>query len=313
MALNIILFFAGLLLLYYGAEYLITGSTHLALSYGVRPLVIGLTVISFATSMPEMMVSLFAAVKGSSAIAAGNIIGSNVANIGLILGSAALLFPIRSGRGILFRELPYMVVASVVVYGFSWDGQLTAGEGVVLLFMLAAFLFYCIRTARDVEVDTSFVHDAKEIVVPTRGRWVAYVILGMVGLGIGAELMVRSAVAIALTLGVSEAVIGMSVVAVGTSLPELAASVVSAWKGEMEMSVGNVIGSNIFNLLFVFGFCTLIRPVEIERSLLFCELPLMILFSVALWPLMYFGHALDRKKGLGLLAAYAGFMVLIFQ
>ncbi|WP_305042028.1 calcium/sodium antiporter [Geoalkalibacter sp.] len=309
---TVLVFFAGLFILYHGAEFLVNGSSQLAFSYGVRPLIVGMTVVAFATSMPELMVSLLAAVKGSSDMAAGNIIGSNIANIGLILGIAALLLPMAVGRATLTREIPFMIGASLLVYVFCLDGVLSFVNGLVLFLFLLVFLAYCIKTARvkvPYELDVASEAGGKG---QGRRRNLLFIALGMVGLGVGAELMVRSAVIIATALGISELVIGMTVVAVGTSLPELAASVVSAWKGEMDLSVGNVIGSNIFNVLFVLGVCPMIRPLSVDPSVLRFELPVMLAFSVALIPLLWSGRKLDRPRGALLLVAYLLFIGVLF-
>ncbi len=313
MVLAVLLFFAGLFLLYYGAEYLITGSSRLALSYGVRPLVIGMTIVAFATSMPEMMVSLFAAVRGSSDIAAGNIIGSNVANIGLILGVAALIAPLSVPAGTLKREVPYMIGASVLLYLLSIDGRLSFGNGLVLFLFLLVFLVYCLRNAREMGLEKEAPPEVVARESQARAKDVVFIIVGIVGLGVGAELMVRSALTIGRALGISELVLGMSVVALGTSLPELAASLMSAWKGEMDISIGNVIGSNIFNILFVLGVCPMVRPLTVDPSVLGFQYPVMLLFSVALIPLAYKRLVLDRPRGAVLLGGYLLFILLLFR
>ncbi len=306
MILSVILFFAGLLLLYYGADYLVAGSSRLALSFGVRPLIIGMTVVAFATSMPELMVSLFASVKGSSDIAAGNIIGSNIANIGLILGVAALIMPMKVTRSTVSREIPFMIGASFLFLFFVLDAELAFFDGFVLFLLLIVFLIYCLRNARD--KNTLPPQELVEKEKAHRGKDVFLVLVGIIGLGIGAELMVRSAVTIATALGMSELVIGVTIVALGTSLPELAASVVSAWKGQMDISIGNVIGSNIFNILFVLGICPMIRPLAVDPSVLRFELPVMLAISIALLPLVRHRMVLDRPKGALLLTAYLLFV-----
>jgi len=316
MLLTVLLFFAGLLLLYYGADYLVTGSSRLALSYGIRPLVVGMTVVAFATSMPEMLVSLLASFRGSSDIAAGNIVGSNIANIGLILGVAAMLHPLRVASTTLRREIPYMIFSGGVLLLLCLDGRLTWFDGVLLLALLVVFLLYCVRTARSVTLPAGSeprLENADEQASPAhRGRDLVLILVGIVGLGVGAELMVRSAVTIARHFGISELVIGLTIVALGTSLPELAASVVSAWKGEMDISVGNVIGSNIFNTLFVLGVCPLLRPLVVEPRLLRIDMPIMLLFSVALLPLCGRQSGLDRRRGILLLGAYLVFLLTLF-
>jgi cation:H+ antiporter len=316
MLLGFILVFAGLLLLYYGAEYLVTGSSRLALSFGVRPLVVGLTVVAFATSMPELMVSLLAAVRGSASLAAGNIIGSNIANIGLILGTAALLSPIIVVRATVVRELPIMLAAVIAAYAVALDGIFNFADGVLLFCGLLAFLVFCVVTARAPAVaQQAEVQQTLDEPAPHCARNLFLVVVGMAGLGLGAELMVRGAVTVATLMGLSERVIGLSIVALGTSLPELAASVMSAWKGEMDISIGNVIGSNIFNVLFVLGICPIFSPIRVESSLLSVDFPVMFGFCallVALLTMMPPRLQLDRRRGVLLLSAYLVYVVSLF-
>lgn len=312
MALSVFGFFSGLLLLYLGAESLVSGSSNLARSFGVRPLVVGMTVVAFATSMPELMVSLMAAVRGSSDIAIGNIVGSNVANIGLILGAASLVAPLPVARVTLTREIPFMIGACLVFYLLCLDGRLGFADGAILTGLLLLFLAYCLRTARQPQPQEAPAFSARGADEGRRGRDLLGIFFGLIGLAAGAELMVRSAIFLARAFGVSELVIGLSVVALGTSLPELAASLVSAWKGEVDISMGNVIGSNIFNLLFVLGVCPMIRPLRVESATLHFQLPVMILFSVALLPLLAFRPLLSRAKGGLLLAGYLLFVTQLF-
>lgn len=317
MFLGTILVLAGLLLLYYGAEYLVSGSSHLALSFGIRPLVVGLTVVAFATSMPELMVSVFATIQGASSMAAGNVIGSNIANIGLILGVAALIAPVVVSRSTLIREVPIMVAASLGVYLVALDGEISSLNGFVLFLSLLVFLTYCLLTAREPSLaKDGDIEDLVREPSTGRGRNIVLVLVGMLGLGLGAELMVRGAVMIATLLGISELIVGLSVVAVGTSLPELAASVMSAWKGEMDIGVGNVIGSNIFNVLFVLGVCPMIKPIAIEPRVLNLDFPIMLAFCALLIGLLIMRPSrlqLGRKRGLLLLSAYMLFLVSLFQ
>jgi len=311
MTLAVLLFFAGLLLLYYGAEYLVRGSSSLALSFGIRPLVIGMTIVAFATSMPELMVSLFASIRGSSDIAAGNIVGSNIANIGLILGTAALIAPLSVDSRMLRREIPYLIGASLLFLGLSLDGLLGFGNGLVLFLLLLVFLGYCLLSARHDPGAGEAPVAAVERERGRRGKDLVLIALGIIGLGVGAELMVRSAVIIARAFGLSELVIGLTIVAVGTSLPELAASMMSAWKGEMDISIGNVIGSNIFNILFVLGVCPMIRPLPVDPSLMRFELPVMVAFSLALVPMVLHRSTIGRGKGGLLVGGYLLFITVL--
>jgi len=249
-------------------------------------------------------------------MAAGNIIGSNIANIGLILGVAALITPIVVARTTMVREVPIMVVASMGLYVVAMDGEIAFMDGFGLFLCLFVFLVYCLVTARNPSLpDDGEVATAIDDVSSGRGKDVVLVLIGMVGLGFGAELMVRGAVMIATLLGVSELIIGLSIVAVGTSLPELAASVMSAWKGEMDISVGNVIGSNIFNVLFVLGLCPMVQPIMIEPRVLSLDFPIMLAFCALLIGLLTMVPPrlqLDRKRGVFLLGAYLLFIVSLF-
>lgn len=311
MTVSILVFFVGLVVLYYGADFLVDGSSRLALSFGVRPLIIGMTIVSFATSMPELMVSLLAVGKGSSDIAVGNIVGSNIANIGLILGVSALLLPLKVPRGLVWRELPFMVGTMVALYLMCLDGQLGLIDASVLLTLLALFIIYCIRYARHTGTDPVAPEHVVESEQGHRGRDVLYIVGGIIGLGLGANWMVSSAVTIARAIGLSELFIGMTIVALGTSLPELAASLMSAAKGEMDISIGNVIGSNIFNVLFVLGLCPLFQPIAVDPSILRFELPFLLIFSFALIPLCWHRFELTRLKGAVLLMGYILFIALL--
>ncbi|MDY0190760.1 MAG: calcium/sodium antiporter [Desulfuromonas sp.] len=310
---TVVVFFVGLAFLYFGADYLVDGSSRLALSFGVRPLIIGMTIVSFATSMPELMVSLLAVGKGSSDIAVGNIVGSNIANIGLILGLSALVVPLKVPRGLLRSELPFMVVITATLFFLCLDGVLGVGNAVVLLALLLLFIGYCLRFARETGVEMDLPSVDVDSEVHRRGKDVLYIIGGIIGLGVGANWMVTSAVTIARAIGLSELVIGMTIVAVGTSLPELAASLMSAAKGEMDISLGNVIGSNIFNILFVLGLCPLFQPIVVDPSILRFEMPVVLLFSCALIPLCWHRLEIGRLKGALLFVGYIIFIALLLN
>ncbi|APG26857.1 hypothetical protein A7E78_02780 [Syntrophotalea acetylenivorans] len=303
-------FLLGLAILYVGAETMVNSSSRLAASYGIRPLIIGMTVVAFGTSMPEMMVSLLASFKGSTDIAAGNIVGSNVANIGLILGFTALIAPLLVPRSLLRREVPFMIGASLLLFVLVLDGYLGFYDGALLFALLLVFLGYCLRTARKMGDDAG--QGSSMMASRSRPRDLFLVLIGIAGLGIGAEMMVRSAVILARAFGISELVIGISVVAIGTSLPELAASGLSALKGHADLSIGNVLGSNIFNILFVLGICPMIRPMAVDPSLLQLQLPVMLVFSIGLIPLLGHRYKICRWKGLLLLGGYLAFIIGLF-
>ncbi|HKL48572.1 MAG TPA: calcium/sodium antiporter [Desulfuromonadales bacterium] len=313
MLISAIVFLIGLLLLYYGAESMVTGSSRLALSFGVRPLVIGMTIVALATSMPEMMVTVMSLVRGSSDLAAGNIIGSNIANIALILGAASLVSPLRVARRTLSREIPMMIGASVLLFLFSLDGRLYFVDGLLLFSGLILFLTYCLRSAKEEGLERPLPEEVVQEEKNRRKKDLLFIVLGFFGLGIGAEMMVRSAVEIARFFGVTELIIGMSVMALGTSLPELAASMVSIWRGEIELSVGNVIGSNIFNIMFVFGICPIFQKIMIEPETLRFQMPVMLLMSFLLLPLIRRRMSLGKSEGALLLSSYVVFIISLYH
>ncbi|MFA5701407.1 MAG: calcium/sodium antiporter [Desulfuromonas sp.] len=311
MLVAVIMFGAGLLLLYFGAEYLVNGSSSLALSFGIRPLIIGMTVVAFATSMPELLVSLLALGKDSSDIAVGNIIGSNIANIALILGVSALLTPLTVQRSLLRRELPFMLLATAVLWVLCLDQVISRIDAAVLLTLLVFFIYYCLKTARLAGSNLPLPQETVARQKGSRRRDWIYIIVGIVGLGLGADWLVGSAVFMARSFGMSELFIGTTIVALGTSLPELAASITSVAKGEMDIGIGNVVGSNIFNILFVLGVTPLFSPIAVEPSLLRFEIPVLMFFSVSMLPLCRHGYQLGRVKGGFLLGGYLLFILAL--
>jgi len=323
LAIQIGLFILGLLVLYLGAEWLVKGSSRLAQALGVKPIVIGLTIVAFGTSSPEFVVSLLAALKKSEGIAIGNIIGSNIANVGLILGISALVSPLKVELGVLRRELPVMIGVSLLFTVMLLDQKISFWNGLILFSGLLGYIGYHFYNAMKVQKATDdFVLRSKanqkidnETTLDENGSRLENTLLAIVGLALlvgGANLMVRSGVLIARKVGVSEIVIGLTLVSVGTSLPELATSVVSARRKESDISVGNVIGSNIFNIMCVIGIVGMVAPLDVDRGLLFFELPVMLLFSVALFPLMKTGNVLNRIEGAILLVGYGIFIICLF-
>jgi len=321
-----LLFVVGLFALYFGAEGLVRGAAELARAFRIRPVIIGLTVVAFGTSAPELVVSLIAAVRRSEALAVGNIVGSNIANVGLILGLAALLRPLRVEQGLIRKEVPMMLAASFLLWGLAWDLSIGRVEGGLLFSGLLAFILYSIRGAKLQEMDGADSQGAKrprglkqagagEAPAPAGSKAILrnalLVVIGLGGLLLGAQLLVRSAVAIARAIGVSEGIIGLSLVAVGTSLPELATSAVAAVKREADISVGNIVGSNLFNILSVIGLVALVRPLPVEPSWLTLQFPVMLLFSLALLPIMV-GGRISRLEGGVLFAGYVAFLAWLF-
>ncbi len=322
MLLNIVWILIGLLTLFYGADWLVKGAARIASSFGVSPLVIGLTLVAFGTSTPELLVSVTAALGGSADISLGNIVGSNIANIGLILGLTALLFPISVHSRVLRRELPIMLAVSVLAFLFALDGTISLLDGFFLFMLLIGFnvLTYLSATgavaAQDVAVaEFEAFEEVEGLVTPgvtvNRPLELGRVLLGVATLMIGAQALVNGATNIARAIGVSELVIGLTLVAFGTSLPELATSMVSAFRHEDDISVGNIIGSNIYNLLAVLGITALVQPIAVAPSIIRLQLPVMLLFSFALLPLAR--HAsLARWQGALLFGGYAVFTGYLF-
>ncbi len=293
----------GLILLYAGSELLVRGAASTAMLFAVRPVMIGLTIVAFATSAPELLVSLVASVKGSGDISVGNILGSNVINIALVLGISALIKPIEINREITKFEIPYMVFASLVFWILCLDGTIGYKDGLLLISMLIVFLIYGIKNAKDNGGNKKNNQDKNGQAVDRKSKLksillnTAMLLTGLAGLAKGADMVVNSAIHIATGIGLSQAFIGISVVALGTSLPELAASAVAASKGESDISIGNIVGSNLFNICLVMGMVGLLSPMKIDKNLLDFEFPLMFLISVIMLAIAFFRHKITRKTG----------------
>ena len=311
MLLNTIFLIVGVVLLYFGADGLVRGSASLARRLKLTPLVIGLTVVAFGTSMPELVVSVGAALSGSGAIAVGNVVGSNIANIALILGVSAMICPLAVHVRVLRIDIPLMVVATLIIIVLLLDGTIGRMEGFFLLAGLVAYTVFSVRAARR---ETESAQHVYEDVIPLENRPVSlssfFVAGGLTLLVIGARLLVTGAVAIAESAGMSEAVIGLTIVAVGTSLPELATSVLAALKKEGDIAIGNIVGSNIFNLLGILGVASLSRPLT-ETGMSPVDLGLMLVLALALLPLARSGFRLNRWEGLFLTVVYVAFVAYL--
>lgn len=293
----------GLLLLYVGAEWLVRGGGGLALSLGVRPVVVGLTVVAYGTSAPELAVSALAAAEGNSAIALGNVIGSNLCNFGLVLGSVALLGTVPVDGTLIRFEVPVLLATALLFPLLLADGVIGRSEALGLLLGAATFTIVTVRRGK-VEADELDVSGP----VASRRRLVLLAVAGSLALPVGGELLVRGASAVALRLGVGQEVVGMSVVAIGTSLPELAASLVAALRGHAAIAVGNVIGSNIFNVLFVLGGAGLMHPITGSLASLRLEVALVVLLSLLAFAMFRKSRVMRRAEGAVLLLCYALFL-----
>ena len=312
MILQFILMAAGFVLLVKGGDFLVNGSASLARHFRVPELVIGLTIVSLGTSAPELLVNVISAMKGSSGIALGNVIGSNICNTLLILGAAGVVSPITVGRGTVWREIPFACFISVVLALLLNDGlfnadhadRLSRTDGLVLLTLFSLFMYYISTLARTGEEEMAV--SVREI-----GVWMSllFVLIGLAGLIGGGKLVVTGAVEVAAALGVSEALIGLTIVAVGTSLPELFASVMAAYRGRHDIAIGNVVGSNIFNILFVLGISSTIRdipyPTYLNADLLLVNLSIFTVFAF-----MFLGkrHRIDRPEAVFLILVYIAYI-----
>jgi cation:H+ antiporter len=311
---------AGLVLLVAGAEVLVRGAAKLAAQFGIPPLIIGLTVVAFGTSAPETAVSVQAALNGSGDLAIGNVVGSNIANVLFILGLTALIAPLVVSRQLIRLDVPIMIGASLVVYALAWDGSLSKLDGALLFAGILAYTgFLIISSRRDKSAAAADDEFSKEFGLDEPAKPYAWainlglIVAGLVLLVTGSNFLVEGAVTLARALGISELVIGLTVVAIGTSLPELATSVLAALKGERDIAVGNIVGSNIFNLLCVLGLASLVapQPVSVAANALAFDFPVMIAVAVACLPIFFAGYRINRWEGLLFLAYYAAYTLYL--
>ena len=322
--LDILFFLLGFALLTLGADFLIRGASRIAARMNISPVVIGLTIVAFGTSLPELLVSVVANLQPDGrSIAIGNIVGSNIANIGLILGVAAVAGIVTIERWMFRREIPLLVITSVVFIALSWNGSLGLVEGIILAAGLIGFTYYSYTAQRSGEVhpDSREVElEVVESIDPGIGRpstnilWdIGLIIVGLVGLIFGAEWLVSAAENIARDLGVSDLVIGLTLVAVGTSLPELATTIAAVRKGEADIAIGNVVGSNLFNMLFIGGAAAIIRPLVVPENVLRVDYWVMLAFAVSVYIMAIpRPHRITRWQGGLLLVAYFGYTTWLF-
>lgn len=298
-------------LLYLGSSILVSGAASTALLFSIRPVIVGLTIVSLATSAPELLVSFIAAIKGSGGISIGNIIGSNVINIALVLGISALLRPVAVTKQVARIEIPYMIFISFLFWGLCLDSHIGRTDGIVLLLLLLIFLIYGILTARnetgEPEPGNRPNRSSKQIL-----KNGVCIILGIFMLATGANFLVTEAIAIATRIGLSQTFIGISVVALGTSLPELATSAVASARGESDISMGNVVGSNLFNICMVMGVVGIFSPMTIEPSLHHFQFPFMIFISLLLGGAVYLSQEVNKKTGLVFVALFFVYIIVSY-
>jgi cation:H+ antiporter len=307
---ELLLLVGGAALLYAGAELLVRGASDLALAVGLKASTVGVTVIAFATTAPELFVSLLGAVTVSTDVGLGTILGSNIANIGLVLGVSALIRPLDVSETVLKRQVPFMVLAALLLVGLGWNGRIGRAGGLVMLGTLVGFTVAVMRRIRQTQ---SGISTAERAEMPDANlRDVAAVVGGIVALVLGSQWLIDGGESLLSAAGFSDIFIGLTVLALGTSLPELAASVVAAVRGEAEFSVGNVVGSNIYNILAVIGIIAIIRPIGVSPSVRGFEFPALLAFTALLVALMYRGDRISRVDGAVLVAGYGVFAYLLF-
>ena len=317
-SLHYLLLVIGFLVLVKGADFLVEGATVIARRFRVSDLVIGLTVVSFGTSAPELFVNVAASLEGSSGIAIGNILGSNIANILLILGISSLIYPLHVEKGTVWREIPFSLLAAValgIAANDHWIDKLpysgiSRSDGMVFLLFFAIFLYYSASIAREFPDEEDAVSDVR------RGLFTSLLMVlgGLAGLSLGGKWIVDGAVHLAVTLGMSEELVGLTIVAVGTSLPELATSATAAYRHNVEIAVGNVVGSNIFNIFFVLGLSATIKPLPFQTSANI-DIGMVVLASLILFATMFTGtrRSLDRWEGgvlVWIYVVYISFVVI---
>jgi cation:H+ antiporter len=306
----LLIFGGGLTGLTLGGEWLCRGAATLASLLKVKPVIIGLTVVSIATSMPELFTSLIGNLSGSPGLAIGNIVGSNISNIGLILGISALICPLVVRSRLIRIDVPILVVVTFIFTAMCWN-SLSRLDGAILALLCGGYLIFIIREARQEQPGTALAEEVTAEFAPkSLSRSVVWVVLGTVALGLGAELLVRSSVEMAGRLGVSDVLVGLTIVAIGTSLPELAASIAAALRRHVDLCAGNIVGSNLFNLILISGVVSLVAPIEVEQRMFVVEFPVLIFFTCLMWPFFFTGKIVSRKEGVLLLILYAVFLIL---
>ena len=308
MFIGIIFLIIGSAMLFYGAEFIVKGGGQLARYFGLSPIVIGLTVVAFGTSLPELVVSMVAAIGGSSPIAIGNVVGSNIANVGLVLGISSLIFPIKINLSQIKNDLIIYIFVCLMFSAFCMNGSISRQEGLILFLSVLIYTWYSFYYSSSKNNDED-VNDKN----PSNLRMLFILIIsGITLLSFGANLFVKGAIDIARYFGISEIVIGMTIVALGTSLPELATSVIASFRKEHAISIGNIVGSNLFNLLSVIGIVSLVSPIESPKEILFFEIPYMIIYGLILFPIGMLKQPIHRSTAAFLLIGYLLFIYQLF-
>ncbi|BDH60360.1 K+-dependent Na+/Ca+ exchanger [Lysinibacillus sp. PLM2] len=315
-----LLLLVGFALLIKGADYFVQGASNIATSLRVSPLLIGLTIVAFGTSAPEATVSILAALQGSADVTLGNVVGSNIFNITLIVGVTAFLSPLMVESSIIRKEIPFTMLGSVVLLvlisdvvldGLS-DNILTRSDGLVFLLIFSVFMYYIFEVARN-DRSIAATSNIEDNIAPSKTNWgknILFTIGGLLAIIFGGNLVVTNAVEIAYSFGMSETLVGLTIVAIGTSLPELVTSITAALKKESEIALGNLVGSNIFNILFVVGASAVISPLPVNNDI-FTDLLILIVITLALFIFSRSNYRISRVEGIILVAAYIVYLVYI--
>ncbi|MEW6495186.1 MAG: calcium/sodium antiporter [Cyanobacteriota bacterium] len=322
MNISVIVFLViGLVLLVAGAEALVRGASRLAANMGISPLVIGLTIVAYGTSSPELAVSVQSSLAGQADIAVGNVVGSNIFNVLLILGLSALISPLIVSKQLIRLDVPIMIGVSFLMLLFGLDRQISRSDGIVLFIggvIYTIFLIYQSRKENNTEADDEYVREYGNRAENSMQQWLinlGLIIAGLALLLLGSRLLVNSAISIAQAIGVSELIIGLTIVSAGTSLPELATSAIASVRGERDIAVGNVVGSNIFNILAVLGLSSIIAPdgIPVPAAVLNFDLPVMIAVLIACLPIFFTGRIIARWEGVLFLAYYIAYTAYLIM
>jgi cation:H+ antiporter len=300
----------GLVILLAGGKFLVDGASSVASKMGLSQGLIGLTVVAFGTSAPELLVSINAALKGTSDIALGNVVGSNIANLTLVLGTSAIMLPIVLHKSVLKMDYFSALASSVLFFFMAYNGIISRFEGAILVVLLISLNYYFFKKLRKVTEAEESIDEMSPILMPM-WKGVSLVVLGIFGLYLGSEFMVSNAILISQTLGISERVIGVTVIAIGTSLPELATSIIAALNKKTDIAIGNILGSNIMNVLAIIGITTLISPIEVAPIFIEQDFIWMIGITLLLFPILRSRLLVSRWEGGLLLAIYAFYLFTI--
>ncbi|MEX2513563.1 MAG: calcium/sodium antiporter [Cyclobacteriaceae bacterium] len=305
-----LLLLLGLVILLAGGKFLVDGATSIAARLGLSPGLIGLTIVAFGTSAPELLVSVTAALKDASDIAIGNVVGSNISNISLVLGISAIVYPIYLSKSTLKIDYPFTLISSVVFYVMALNGIISFVEGIILLVCFVSLNWYFFKKIEKVEFTEE---DAVKMKKQSALLAIFLIIGGAAGLFFGSELFVVNGTIIAQALGVSERVIGITIIAIGTSLPELATSVLAAIKKETEMALGNILGSNIMNVLSIIGFTAVIKPITVADIFIHSDFLWMLGFTIILLPIFRINYTVSRLNGIFLVLGYLIYIFFLLQ